>query len=361
MKNYLIAILLVLTLCTCDSGHSLISYEETFREDEAEQAQQGIKNFQQLLENYKTSYVTRGAHAKAHACVKAYFVVMDDLESRYRHGIFAEAGKRYKAWIRFSNGHFNLSASQDYRDDARGMALKLLDPPGQPFQIAANGVPTQDFLMANSPVFFASNIVMYNQLVAAPEDFMGYFFGSWNPSHWRLRELLAATRVLTAPPDSPLLTQYYSITPYKLGLLNIKFSARSCSGIRSKLVYDKETDPDFLRKMLADELEQNDACFEFLIQEQDPEKEMPLEDPTVEWKTEDSPFVMLARIIIPSQSLEPAGKGTFCENLSFAPWHAIPEHRPLGQFNRLRQHVYPASSGYRHAQNNTAVPENIDW
>lgn len=361
MKNYLIVFLLICALGACDSDHVPVSTKETLRQDENEQAQRGISNFRRLLDTYQTSHVARGAHAKAHACVKAYFIVQGNLESRYRHGIFAETGRRYKSWIRFSNGHFDLSISQDYRKDARGMAIKILEPPGQPLQIAANGVPTQDFLMANSPVFFASTISMYNQLVAEPEDFIGYFFGSWNPSHWRLRELYAATRVLTSPPNSPLSTQYYSITPYKLGLLNIKFSAKSCSELHPETIYDKKTDPDFLRKTLADELKNGEACFEFMVQEQDPEKKMPLEDPTVEWKVEDSPFVTLARIIIPSQPLEPAGKGTFCENLSFAPWHAMPEHRPLGQFNRLRKHVYHASSNYRHTKNNTEVPEEIIW
>jgi hypothetical protein len=50
------------------------------------------------------------------------------------------------------------------------------------------------------------------------------------------------------------------------------------------------------------------------------------------------------------------------EQLSSTPWHALPEHRPLGSINRARRVVYDAVSKYRHEQNNeprrepTAVP-----
>ncbi|MEK1942330.1 MAG: hypothetical protein AAAB16_18325, partial [Pseudomonas sp.] len=36
---------------------------------------------------------------------------------------------------------------------------------------------------------------------------------------------------------------------------------------------------------------------------------------------------------------------------SFNPWHALPEHRPLGGINRLRKAVYEAVSAYRHERN----------
>ena len=32
-----------------------------------------------------------------------------------------------------------------------------------------------------------------------------------------------------------------------------------------------------------------------------------------------------------------------CEAMSFTPWHALKEHRPLGGINRLRKAVYSAS------------------
>jgi len=355
-----------ISLCTgllinaCSDNNNSASVEEIYQPDEAGQAKEAVANFEQLLEDYKTSYVARGAHAKAHACVRALFNVNHYIEPSLRYGIFVKPGQQYKAWIRFSNGHFDLSVSKDQKNDARGMAIKILDPPGEPLQVAANHVPTQDFLMTNSPVFFVENIHDYNDLVAEPAALLGFIFPGWNPATWRLREMSLAKKTLTAPPVSLLVPQYYSITAYKLGPHNIKFSARPCAGQEINSMVD-ETDPDFLRNNLQQELEAGEACFDFLVQLQITAKKMSIEDPTVEWKESDSPFIPMARITIPAQIFDTPEQMAFCENLSFAPWHALPEHRPIGQFNRIREKVYPASSNYRHTHNQTQVPADLTW
>jgi hypothetical protein len=41
----------------------------------------------------------------------------------------------------------------------------------------------------------------------------------------------------------------------------------------------------------------------------------------------------------------------FCENLSFSPWHGLPEHRPLGLVNRVRKVAYSQISELRHELN----------
>lgn len=351
--------LIVLFLSACSSDETA-SVEEVFYEDEDQQAEIAVTNFKKLLDDYKTNHVSRGAHAKAHGCVKANFNVSNQIEDRFKYGIFRQPGKQYKAWIRFSNGHFDLSISKDSKNDARGMAIKLLHPPGEPLQIAANGVPTQDFLLTNSPVFFIENIYDYNDLVKAPNDLLGFIFKSMNPFKWRFREVKLAAKTLTPPPPTLLSPQYYSITAYKLGPHNIKYSAIPCV-TQAELPVAENDDPDFLRKDLANTLQQGSACFEFAIQLQKPEKNMSIEDPTVEWKESDSPFITLAEINIPEQTFDTPEQQQFCENLSFAPWHALPEHRPIGQFNRMRKAVYPASSEYRHKSNNTVVPDNLDW
>lgn len=360
-NGVLISILLVyLTLIACSENQDTDG--EIARPDDAQQAERAVKNFKQLLEDYKAGYVARGAHAKGHACVRAIFRINDDIEARLQHGLFSEPGREYKSWIRFSNGHFDLDASQDNRNDARGMAVKVLEPPGEPLQIAANGIPTQDFLMTNSNVFFVSDIKDYNQLVAKPEDFTGFLFPSWNPLDWRLRELFLAKETLSAPPPSLLAPDYFSITAYKLGPHNIKFGTSPCTPLDADNIDDPEKlGEDFLRHDLSTRLSRRDACFNFRIQVQNPDKDMSVDDPTRPWSEEDAPFIDIARIIIPQQSFDSEEQRRFCENLSFAPWHALAEHRPIGQFNRLRRHVYPASSGYRHKRNDTHVPETLDW
>jgi len=41
----------------------------------------------------------------------------------------------------------------------------------------------------------------------------------------------------------------------------------------------------------------------------------------------------------------------FGENLSFTPWHCLPDHRPLGNINRVRMEIYRNLSMFRHAHN----------
>ena len=53
----------------------------------------------------------------------------------------------------------------------------------------------------------------------------------------------------------------------------------------------------------------------------------------------------------PAQGFESPDQQKFCENLSMNPWHAVPEHRPLGGINRVRQVVYAAISKLRHDLN----------
>ena len=332
---------------------------EALRDDEVEQGEATRAGFIKLVEEYQTDYVARGAHAKAHACLRAYFDVLPDLREAFRYGVFAEPGRRYRTWVRFSNGHYDLETSQDYNNDARGMALKLLGVDGEPLERDGVNGPVQDFLMANTPVFFVRNMPDYNYFIANPESLGSFFFPGWNPFNWRIRELFAGKRVLSPPPASVLDPVYFSITPYKLGPRNIKFAARPCHArARQDAAVDAEAGADFLQEQLRAGLGQTGACFIFQVQVQRADvEEMSLDDATRAWQEQDAPFTPLATITIPRQDFSGEEQAQFCENLSFAPWHALPEHRPLGQLNRLRRHAYPASSGYRHEQNQAQIPD----
>jgi len=334
--------------------------DEKMRADEQAQAERAVTNFVRIVDKNKAQYVGRGAHAKGHSCVRAYFNVLDQLDTKYRYGVFNRPGREYKAWIRFSNANSNYAESRDINKDAHGMAIKLLGIDGVPLSTAGHdGQKTQDFLMADNPAFFSANIDDYNRFLEA-DNYIHFFFGGLNPFRWHVREFLIALDTLKTPPGSPLWISYYSNTAYKLGPRNIKFSAQPCSQGQSPYSPD-ENDPDFMRDHLAQELAQGDGCLEFKVQLQDPSKNMPVEDPSVEWDERASPFVSVARITIPAQVFNTQEQMQFCENLSFSPWHALEEHRPLGQFNRIRRAVYRASSDYRHAQNHTEVPQNLDW
>lgn len=314
----------------------------------------------------------RDAHAKAHGCLVARFAVRDDLPEELRTGVFVP-GREYKAWVRFSNG--NAKLQPDHTKDARGMAIKLMGVGGEKLLPSPPGGPpleTQDFLMINHPVFFNRNVEEYEGFIRYQADGsqFGYFLRDANPADWQIRELIIGGQLL-GRISSPLYTQYHSMTAYALGVdaasgespppyvRAMKYSAKSCTP--TKPVRVDTRDPDYLRKALAEHLASDNACFEFLVQLQDPTKNMPVEDPTVKWKTSDSPFRKVATITIPSQEFDTEARNEFCEDLSFTPWHGHVDHRPLGGLNRIRKAVYEEITVYRHARNDKPFTEPRGW
>jgi hypothetical protein len=94
-------------------------------------------------------------------------------------------------------------------------------------------------------------------------------------------------------------------------------------------------------------LAREEAAFDLLVQPQLDARRTPIEDASAEWREQDSPYVPVARIRIPAQSIDDAAKAARCEASAFNPWHCPPEHRPLGNMNRARREIYRAMADYR--------------
>lgn len=283
----------------------------------------------------------RNVHAKAHGCVQAEFRVLNNLPKELQVGIFAEV-RAYPAWIRYSNGSGKLQ--DDSVGDGRGMAIKLMG-------VEHSESRTQDFVMINHPVFLVRNAADYVEFQQALLDDspIKFFFPSLNPFNFRLHELGIANAIKSKEITNPLNAQYWSMTPYLFGDTAMKFSARACAS--ASPVAEKSSSPDFLRENMQKHLAQSEACFDFLVQLRKHPFKMPIEDPTLEWSEADSPFISVARITIPAQKFDSPKQLDYCENLSFTPWHAVPEHRPLGGINRVRKTVYDTMSRVRHELN----------
>lgn len=57
------------------------------------------------------------------------------------------------------------------------------------------------------------------------------------------------------------------------------------------------------------------------------------------WDETEAPFIDVASVRIPRQSFDTVDQQAFCENLSFTPWHTLPEDRPAGGINRMRRSI----------------------
>ena len=301
----------------------------------------------QTLDRLKSQYpagkgeVRRDAHPKTHGLVRAEFVVVDDLPEGLRYGVFAEP-RRYDALIRFSAG--GLDVQPDTVPQGRGMAIKVLGVPGAKLLEAEKDAQTQDFVMINFPTFFVRNLEDYEDFHLASAAGTTSKFFQTHPL-----EAEAAFRIGHQPFHNPFQVRYWSETPYKLGPNAIKYSARPLTDRANSK--PETTGPDYLREAMIEQVAVADVVYEFLIQVQADLAKTPVEDPLVEWTEVDSPSRRVALIRIPKQDISGPENLASAEQLSFTPWHSLPEHRPLGAINRARRVIYEAVSEFRHKSN----------
>ena len=325
------------------------------------------KALQELERRYPVTdqtVVRRDAHAKAHGCVKAIFQVDEQLPEKLRVGTFAQPGKRFKAWIRFSNGAFEPGT--DAGPDGRGMALKIIDAdPDHPLVQPQDPIPVHDILMINYPVFFSPNVADYKDFADAGaltgnvDALKRYFASGFNPFAWRVRQGYVAYRIASGPLSSPLGAEYFSMTAFAYGSGRaVKYSAKACSSAPTPPPRTKTY--DFLGDALYSTLLEGEACLELLVQER--VGDMSVEDALTEWPQSQSIYRRIGTIRISAQDTRAAGRIDFCENLTFNPWHAPEDQRPLGGINRVRRAVYDAISSYRLLRNKASESDpNEGW
>ncbi|MEM8493266.1 MAG: catalase family protein [Pseudomonadota bacterium] len=301
----------------------------------------------------------RDAHAKATGCVRGLFEVNGDIPERFRHSVFASPAQSYEAWVRFSNG--DMLVQPDRKPDARGMAIKLMNVSGERIAPELPDGGTQDFIATNTKAFFNRNIFDYADDMTYLAKFeRTRWFVSFFPPRLHPKQFYRAIQTVSSKIDNPLQAQYYSMLPYRLGNSTVKFSMRACPGMQFRDATDKQN-ADYLSTELEHSLQTEGACFDFMVQPQVSGSYMPIDDATVVWSEEDSPFEPIARLTLPPQTLGSDEQREFCENISMNPWHAVGEWEPLGSLGIARRAVYQAVSRYRHAQNKTVASEPSSW
>lgn len=366
-----LALAAALTLAACQAQPQNLAQRQQVQSFQAQSTpiqldtalgEQLAPNEKQLTEDIQTAILTgmqkeagtvpmtRDVHAKHHGCVKS-FVDIDNsaLPPQLRVGVFAR-NQSYPSWIRFSNGQGHPKPDAD--GDVRGFALKLMGVPGAKLLEEERNEQTQDFLMINTPDFFINDLKVYaNFIEATGKGGLGVAgFAVMHPT-----VMYRVLKIFGQKMANPLENDFYSTTPYKLGNTVVKYRVKPC---RTGLTpYPANPTPDFLRENMARSLNQQDSCFTFMVQLQKDARSMPLEDATVHWDENVSPWLPVATIKIPRQVFDTPAQQGFCENLSFTPWHSLPEHKPLGAPNRVRKSVYEMVSKFRHHSNNAPRKE----
>jgi hypothetical protein len=214
--------------------------------------------------------------------------------------------------------------------------------------------------MVNYHTFFLRTAEEYEEFFEyQAENRPTAWFFAGPPWRWRLHALYHGVHMLYQRVPSPLATSYYSMSAYRFGPHNAKFSARPC--VPPDRPMPRDRGPSYLREALVRDLRAAPGCFELAFQLQDPTKNMPIEDPTIQWDERDAPYVPLATLRIPRQEFSTDLQNRFCEQLQFSPWHALPAHRPVGSLNRIRRVVYREVSRRRHFHNVMPRGEPRGW
>jgi hypothetical protein len=299
----------------------------------------------------------RGQHPKQHGCVRATFQVLDNIPTRYKVGLFAKPAS-YDALIRFSNG-----PQQDDREPGpQGMAIKLIGVPGRKILEAEAAAGTHDFILIDGPVFFVRDTASYARLFkdlalrkqgAEPEKWLAEL------KRTHPQDVAVAQNYQSRIADSPLSRPFWSQVPYAFGPGDdtiARYSVVPDPENRIAPVPPHFRDKNCLRREMVEQLTAagRPAGFDFFVQLRTDATPAIIDDPTVEW---DTPVQKVAVITIPPQDFARPEQDRFAENLSYTPWHALPEHRPVGQINEIRRAVYAATSRVRHFFNLTAARE----
>lgn len=308
----------------------------------------------------------RGVHAKSHALVEGTLEVAAGLPPELAQGLFATPG-RHDVLLRFSPNPGDL-LDDDIRVP-RGLAIKVLDVEGERLPGAEGR--TQDFVMVNGPAFatpgtrqFLANL----KLLAKTTD----------KAEWAKKGLSTVLRgaeaaleavggqspkLVTlggAPNVHPLGATYYSQTPFRYGDLIAKFSVAPVSA-NVRALTDQAVDlsqpENAIRQAIADQAGEA-WVYELRVQFCRDLESMPVEDASVVWDEEASPFQTVATIRVPPQETWTYEKSQAMDDgLRFSIWTGLAAHQPLGQVNRARKAPYQASADFRAAVNGCPIHE----
>jgi hypothetical protein len=293
-----------------------------------------------LRKTYPHGGAERAGNTKTYGVVRGEFAVLPDLPSHLRRGIFAEL-RTYRAWVRFAGP--GPGTPPDIRDNGiLSIGIKLMGVDGP--KLIDDERETQDFTGISSPTFTTPNVrenVKLQRALLAGWPIL-YFF-----SH--LRDALMQG-IYARVHANPLEARYWSCSSYLLGEGQaIHYAVRPRAPERTKV--PRRPGPNFLREAMVATLACTDVELDFLVQLQTDPYRMPVENDAVEWSERLSPFVPVARLRIPRQRFDSPAQLAFAHDLSFQPWHAVPDHRPLGNQNRARRTIYLELSKLRQEMN----------
>lgn len=342
---------------------------ETPNDDEQETIDGIIKGMTQQSETVekREHHAVRASHAKSTACAIGTLTIASGLPVAFTQGLFAGPGT-YDVAIRFAQGPGETLG--DRVSTHRGMAIKVFGVKGE--KLSGHNAETQDFVLATGTTFpsgtaqgFLRDAKQIGAATPLPEGFKSavsstmrnfnrvlHAFGTESPK----------ADFFGHPYSHPLADAYFSQAPIRFGDHVAKLGVVPASPAQDGLKewrLEPHQDENGFRHAAIQFMRSSQAIFELKAQLWTDAARQPIEDASVDWSTDASPYVTVATIRIPAQDVySPARQRFFDEVMTFRPAHSLEEHRPLGSVMRARLQVYAALSVFRHRENG-AQEENV--
>ena len=318
-----------------------------------------------------SGHAMRSVHAKSQGVLRAHVIVESGLPAALAQGLFA-APASYEALMRFS------TIPGDILDDKvsvpRGLALKILGVPGERLP-GSEGDTTQNFVFIDGPAFNAPSAKKFlgslKQLAATTDKAEG--------AKMALSSLLQATEKVVEAfggqstklvsmgghPETQVLGQtFFTAAALRHGRFMAKLSVKPVSP-DLKALTDKKVDladrPDGLREETVAFMRAHRAEWALQVQLCTDLETMPIEDASVEWPQDESPYITVARIVAEPQLAYSAELAKAVDDgMFFSPWRGLAAHQPIGNVMRARRRAYDQSAQFRAARNGTPVVEPRD-
>ncbi len=321
------------------------NWTENVPADESERFERYATELRAMQRNRaKGGNRSRALHAKGHVGATGELVISEGLPDALRVAVFAEP-KRWPVYVRFSNG--TGRRQKDAAPDVRGIALKLVGVPGRKLIKGLEDKRTQDFLFIptpNMPLRTPAEFVALVKAVETPALMVPRLFGSFGLGTFGLLKSLATAPRVTSMHAVP----FYTALPIRFGQTAAKLALFPESFVPGA----RRGSDDSLREDLVERLRAGPLEWSLRVQLFVDEQTTPIEDASVRWPEDRAPFHEVARLVLPQQDpSSPRGVklGEYVESLSFDPWHAVEELRPLGAMMRARAAAYRESVIERNA------------
>lgn len=337
-----------------DPAYEVLEHDETETQQELNNALLSIskKTFED------SGHATRSVHAKSHGLLIGEIEVLDHLPPHLAQGLFARAVK-LPVVIRIS------TSSGDVLDDKvsvpRGFALKVVGVEGTRL-MASEDANTQDFVLVNGPAFSTPNAKKFLsrlKLLATTTDKAPGLKKALSTILQGTEKLIEAVggesgtiKSMGGHPETNVLGEtYFSQAPILYGDNMAKISVVPICDVLKQLKnapVDLSDKPNGLREAVVDFFGLNTAVWELRVQLCTDLESMPIEDSSIVWPEELSPYIAVARITVkPQVAWSEVRSNAVDDGMSFSPWHGIAAHKPIGSIMRVRKMAYELSARFR--------------